>query len=549
MSARMLGFLSIAVVACLTAQAPLRAQTAPQTAGEAEIATAPVTLDGVTLFHVRGVTSLPAEARAGLISERIRSVAANPAIGVESIKTVDSGELTRIVTGDVTLLGVLEADANVEQVNRSDLATAHVDQIQRAILAYRAARSPAAVRRGVINAVIATLTLVVIVVAVVAFFRWIDRVLNRRVAAKIQSVQIQSLELIRGERIRGVLRSILVAWRTIVLLAVALLYVGYVLAQFPWTRGLSQNMTSLALGPLQVMGSRFVARIPSLVFLVVLYFVVRVILRLIRMFFDAVGDGTVKLARFDQDWADPTYKIVRLGVIAFALVVAYPYIPGSQSAAFSGISVFIGVLFSLGSSSAISNIIAGYMLRYRRALKVGERVKIGDAFGDVIDTGLQATHLRSVKNEEITIANSEVLSTEIINYSSLARTEGLILHTEVGIGYDTPWRQVEAMLLAAADRTSGLSKERRPFVRQKHLGDFAVTYEVNGYCHDAQAMNQIYTDLHRNILDVFNEHGVQIMTPAYEGDPEQPKIVQQKDWYTSPAPAPATAASAVRRAD
>ena len=549
MSARMSRFLSLAVMACLTAQAPLRAQTASQTGTETEIATAPVTLDGVTLFHVRGVTSLPAGERAALISQRIRSIAANPAIAVDSIRTVDTGELSRIVAGDVTLLGVLDADASIEQVSRGTLAEAHVAQIRQAVVAYRAARSPAALRGGVINAVVATLMLVAIIVAVIAFFRWIDRVLNRRVAAKIQSVQIQSLELIRGERIRGVLRSILVAWRTIVLLTVALLYTGYVLAQFPWTRGLSQNMTSLALGPLQVMASGFVARIPSLVFLVVLYFVVRVILRLIRMFFDAIGDGTVKLARFDRDWADPTYKIVRLGVIAFALVVAYPYIPGSGSAAFSGISVFIGVLFSLGSSSAISNVIAGYMLRYRRALKVGERVKIGDAFGDVIDTGLQATHIRSVKNEEITIANSEVLSTEIINYSSLARTEGLILHTEVGIGYDTPWRQVEAMLLSAADRTPGLSKERRPFVRQKHLGDFAVTYEVNGYCHDARAMNQIYTDLHRSILDVFNEHGVQIMTPAYEGDPEQPKIVQPKDWYTSPASAPATAASAGRRAD
>jgi small-conductance mechanosensitive channel len=530
-------------MACLTAEPRLRAQTAPQTTPETEIATAPVTLDGITLFSVRGVSSLPAGARAGLISERIRSVAANPAIAAESIRTADSGEFTRIVAGDVTLMGVLEADANIEQISRATLADVHVDQIRRAVLAYRAARSPEALRRGVINAVLATVMLVAIIVAVIVFFRWIDRALDRRLHAKIQSVQIQSLELIRGERIRSVLRSVLVAWRTIVVLAVALLYIGYVLAQFPWTRGLSQNMTSLALGPLKVMAGGFVARIPSLVFLVVLYFVVRVILRLIRMFFDAVGDGTVKLARFDQDWADPTYKIVRLAVIAFALVVAYPYIPGSGSAAFSGISVFIGVLFSLGSSSAISNIIAGYMLRYRRALKVGERVKIGDAFGDVIDTGLQATHLRSVKNEEITIANSEVLSTEIINYSSLARTEGLILHTEVGIGYDTPWRQVEAMLLAAAERTPGLSKERRPFVRQKHLGDFAVTYEVNGYCHDAQAMHQIYTDLHRNILDVFNEHGIQIMTPAYEGDPEQPKIVPQKDWYTSPASPPTTSAS------
>ena len=524
----------LTLIACLTCDPRLSAQSAPQASVEAETPTAPVTIDGDALFNVRGVSSLPAEGRARMIEERIRSVAANPAIAVESLRTVESDGVTRILAGDFPVMSVVDADAILEQVGRAELASAHLRRIQQAVADYRAARSPGALRRGALNALVATVALALALVALIAFWRWVEGRLRQR----LQSVQIQSLELIRRERIRGLLRNGILLFRTIGFLALALVYLGFVLSQFPWTRGMSQNMTAFALGPVQVLASGFVARIPNLVFLTVLFVVVRVALRLIRIFFDAIGSGTVTLARFDRDWADPTYKIVRLGVIAFALVVAYPYIPGSGSAAFSGISVFIGVLFSLGSSSAISNIIAGYMLRYRRALKVGERVKIGNAFGDVIETGLQATHLRSVKNEEITIANSEVLSTEIINYSSLARDHGLILHTEVGIGYDTPWRQVEAMLLAAADRTPGLLKEPRPFVRQKHLGDFAVTYEVNAYCRDVQAMGQLYSDLHGHILDVFNEHGIQIMTPAYEGDPEQPKIVERKDWYTAPAAAP-----------
>jgi small-conductance mechanosensitive channel len=225
---------------------------------------------------------------------------------------------------------------------------------------------------------------------------------------------------------------------------------------------------------------------------------------------------------------------VRLAVVAFALVVGYPYIPGSSTAAFQGITVFIGIVFSLGSSAVIGNIIAGYMMTYRRALKVGDRVKIGDTVGDVIDTRLQVTHLRSLKNEEIIIPNAQIMNGEVLNYSSLAHDKGLILHTEVGIGYETPWHQVEAMLLTAAERTEGLAKEPSPFILEKRLGDFAVTYELNAYCHDVKAMMPLYAALHRNILDVFNACGVQIMTPAYEGDPAEPKVAPPETWHAPP---------------
>jgi small-conductance mechanosensitive channel len=157
----------------------------------------------------------------------------------------------------------------------------------------------------------------------------------------------------------------------------------------------------------------------------------------------------------------------------------------------------------------------------------------------VVETRLQVTHLRTIKNEEVTIPNSQILTSEVVNFSSIARGQGLILHTEVGIGYETAWRQVEAMLLLAAERTPGLLDAPRPFVLLKRLGDFAVTYELNAFCSEVQAMGLLYSRLHRSILDVFNEYGVQIMTPAYEGDPEKPKVVPPHEWYTAPAAAPA----------
>ena len=265
------------------------------------------------------------------------------------------------------------------------------------------------------------------------------------------------------------------------------------------------------------------ARIPDLLILAIVYYLFRFALRLIRHFFEAVEQKTVTLAGFDADWALPTYKIVRFAVIAFGLIVAYPYIPGSQSAAFKGISLFVGVVFSLGSSTAVSNIIAGYMMTYRRVFKVGDRVKVGDVFGDVIATRLQVTHMLTLKNEEVTIPNSQILTGNVMNFSSMAGTRGLILYTTVGIGYETPWRQVEAMLLLAAERTPGLLKEPRPFILLKGLGDFAVTYELNVYCDKPHEIAWIYAELQRRILDVFNEYGVQIMTPAYRADTPEPK--------------------------
>jgi len=198
--------------------------------------------------------------------------------------------------------------------------------------------------------------------------------------------------------------------------------------------------------------------------------------------------------------------------------------------------VFLGIILSIGSSSVISNMIAGYTMTYRRAFKVGDRVRIGEVLGEVTEMRVMVTHVRSTKNEEVVIPNSTILQTHVINYSTLARQHGLILHTTVGIGYETPWRQVEAMLLLAAERTPGLRREPPPYVLQKGLGDFCVTYEINAYCDQPQLMLKLYTALHQNILDVFNEYGVQIMTPAYEGDPEQPKVVPREQWFAKPAP-------------
>jgi small-conductance mechanosensitive channel len=520
----------------------VEAQPAP--AAEAPVAMAPVTVDGIPLFRVRGVTSYPAESRARLIEERVVEAARDGAIAPESVTVVPGEAALRIVAGTRTLMFVADADAVIEGVSPAVLAATHVVRLRQAIADYRSARARPALMLAAWRTLVATALMAAVLLLVAWLWRRLDAILQRRVQARIHSVGIQSFEVVRADQIRGAVDNVRRGLRAIVFVVATLVYASYVLALWPWTRGLSHGAAGLVVDPLLVLGSGLVANIPRLGFLVVLFVMIRLILRVIRMFFEAIASGGVTLANFDAEWAQPTYKIVRLAIVALGVIVAYPYIPGSESDAFKGVSLFVGIVFSLGSSSAIANIIAGYMMTYRRAFKVGDRIRIGDSTGDVILARLQVTHLRSVKNEEIVIPNSQILGQEVINYSSLAREGGgLLLHSEVAIGYDTPWRQVEALLLLAAARTHGLGHEPVPFVLVKRLGEFSIVYEVNVPCVEIAAMGRLYSALHQNILDVFNEYGVQIMVPAYEGDPPEPKLVAPANWNASPAPAPSRPAT------
>jgi small-conductance mechanosensitive channel len=317
--------------------------------------------------------------------------------------------------------------------------------------------------------------------------------------------------------------------------ALGLAYLERVLDLFPHTRSVARSLSGYLIDPLRTMGASFVQSLPDLFFLAVLFVVVRIGLRLLRRFFDSVADGRIRLANFDPEWAMPTYKLVRPAVIVFALVIGYPYIPGSSSDAFKGISVFLGVVLSLGSSSFIANMIAGYTVIYRRAFRTGDVVQIGDVMGFVTAVRMLDTHVRTFKNENVAVPNSQLLNSHIVNYSALAKTSGVILHTIAGIGYETPWRQVEAMLLEAARRTSGAKTNPPPFVLHLKLDDFCVQYELNVHISEPLLILETYTELHRHVQDVFNEYGVQIMTPAYENDPHTPKVVARQDWYASPA--------------
>jgi small-conductance mechanosensitive channel len=502
---------------------------------DAEIVTAPVEVDGRVLFRVRGVTSFPAEERAAAIVARIESFASDPTAEAAVVQVTDSSTHSTISVGEKPLMTLFDADARVEQTEREDLAIANSERISAAIADYRRERTPEVLRKHAVEAAAALAALVLVVTAVVWLTGRLHDLLARRLRSRVGGLEIRSFEIVRAERIWAALRAAVSALRFLAIAAAVFASLDFVLGGFPWTRAFARDLTTVVVRPLKTMGEAFVGYFPDLVFLVILALVVRFVLRLIRLFFGAVARGAVSLEDFEREWAWPTYKIVRFAVLTFAVIVAYPYIPGSDSDAFKGISLLVGLVVSLGSSSAIANLVAGLMITYRRAFKLGDRVMIGDVIGDVIDIHAQVTHLRTLKNEEVTIANSQILNGHVVNYSSLAAEKGLIVHSRVGIGYETPWRQVEALLLMAATRTPGLLAEPPPFVLYGELGDFCVSYEINAHCRDAHAVPRLYAQLQRNILDVFNEYSVQIMTPNYEADTTAAKVVDRANWYAAPA--------------
>jgi small-conductance mechanosensitive channel len=519
-------------------------QTAPSAAeveAEAEYARASVMLDGEVLFFVRGVQAYPAEKRAQVIGGRIKAIAADPSVAVGALRLAETERGTDILAGDRFVMTVTNDDAGRGGVSHQFMAQAMQRRIAEAVTAYRSERTPRTllVKTGV--AVGATLAAWLLLLGVRRAFRRIHVLVEGRTRSAVEGLEAHSFRLVQAKQVSAALRGFVVSLRVLAIAVIGYGYLQVVLELYPWSRSLSRQLSAIFLDPLANMGASFLNELPNLAFLAILTLVTRYLLRFVKLFFAGVEKGTIVFANFDQDWAWPTYRIIRFLVIAFAVVVAYPYIPGSRSAAFQGVSIFIGVIFSLGSSSLIANLIAGYSMTYRRTFRVGDRIQVGDVTGDVTESGLMVTRIRTIKNEEVVVPNSTILSNHIVNYNTLAKQAGLILHTTVGIGYETPWRQVEAMLIMAAERTPGLRKAPPPFVLQKNLGDFCVTYEINAHCDDPQAMARLYTDLHRNILDLFNEYGVQIMTPAYEGDPQQPKLVPKEQWFAAPASSPAPA--------
>ena len=469
---------------------------------------AAVTLGGETVLWISaGSGPYTPQFRAERISGRLEEAVHDRSVRNPTVTVTETDGSSVLRVGSRLLMVVTPKDAASIGAPRVAIAQQFASAIEAAIRSERLRYEPGTLMRSGIYGLVATIAFVLLLWSIGRLTRWLR--------GRLSTLRVQRAELVSADGIRHAIDVIVGGIRLVLIFLALDLYLTFVLGLFPWTRAVSFKLLEYFLLPLRTAAAAFVGYLPNLLFVVVIVGIVIAANRLIALFFEQIRLGRIVFKNFPEEWAEPTNSIVRVLLFAFGVVVAFPYLPASDSPAFTGVSVFIGVLFSLASSSSLSNMIAGLVLTYTRAFRLGDRVKIGDTFGDIVETSLLATHVRTIKNEMVVIPNGLVLGGSVTNYTRASRTLGLILHTSVTIGYDAPWRTIHGLLIEAARATPGVLKEPAPFVWQTALNDFYVTYEINAYTDAPRDMPDIYAALHARIQDTFYAAGVEIMSPHF----------------------------------
>jgi small-conductance mechanosensitive channel len=497
-----------------TAQA--QAVASPQESPEEE--TTPqgqVVIEGRPILIVyEMVTGRTPDQRARAIGDRIKSVASQGGTSTESIVLERHAGWTEIVIGSQVIMAVTDTDAKMAGKPREELATEYSQSIGQAIQNYRHEHSWRMILRGILKTALTTLVLIPLIWVIRrVHFALRDR-LERYIQTRAQLRQESAWHLAVAY-VGPVALALGAFLRWLLIFAFLEAYLTVTLGFFSSTREVSLQVTKWVFSQLEFLAQSGLNYLPNLLIIAIIALVAHYVIRILRLIFSEIGKGNFKIRGFYPDWASPTERLIRMLVIVLALIVAFPYLPGAKSPAFKGISIFVGVLLSLGSSSAVANAIAGVILTYMRSFLDGDWVQIGDTTGEVIEKNLLVTRIRTPKAEVITIPNATVMSGTVKNYSTEAKKSGVIFHTTVSIGYDTPWPTVHQLLVNAALTTEHVLHQPAPFVLQQALNDFDVSYELNAYTNAPREVLNIFSDLHRNIQDKFNEAGVEICSPHF----------------------------------
>ena len=481
-----------------------------------EMAPFPVQIDGRPVLTVYApLAGVSPHERAEAIRDRILRFARDRELSVDTIHTDDRGPWTEIRAAEDTIMIVTESDAVTAGRSRAQLGQEYAEVIRRAVTLYRKEHTLSAMLRGSLYTLFATVALILILFSLFRLRRFVRNRLEAVVRRTEESFPARSFR----SRIARYIFVPLIGTGIIVVTAAAVvlfeIYITLVLGFFPSTRYLGYKLNRWTISELGGLGSALWDYLPNLVVVAIVLITARVLIRVNHFLFREIDQGTVTVHGFYPDWAQPTAKLVRILILAATAVVVFPYLPGSSSPAFRGISVFLGVLLSLGSTSAVAHAVAGTILIYMRSFRVGDFVKIGETVGEVIETTLLVTRICTQKKEIVTIPNGSVLGGVVVNYSAEARKQGVIFYTTVSIGYTAPWQKVCDLLVSAALATKDISKHPRPFVLQSSLDDFYVSYELNAFTLYPQNMQFIYSSLHQNIQDKFNEGGIEINSPHF----------------------------------
>ncbi|ACK72813.1 MscS Mechanosensitive ion channel [Gloeothece citriformis PCC 7424] len=494
---------------------------------------APIILGDKTLFLIQAPQSgLSVPRRAQVINRDLEKFANDQALPLEDLEIYEGDNdgipLTSINAGNIVLMKVSNQDAEIAGKPRGKLAQEYFEKIQVALIRYRQERSTEYLLWATFRSFIATVILLIVFIIINNIFARIYQKLKAWEETYIRAVRLGNLELIRANQLDNIITGLIRVIHGAIILLLLLAYLTFVLKQFPWTRRLAKIFQGYLAETLSRGWQAFVDYGPNLLTIILVTIVTYFILRLTKPFFQQLGEGSISLPGFYPEWAEPTYRLVSFLIIALAAVVAFPFLPGFESPAFQGITVFLGILFSLGSSSVVSNLVSGSVLIYTRAFRMGDHVKIGSTYGKVLEKTLLVTRVLTPQNVVVSIPNAQISTSAIENYSFAYRdlNKPYILKTSVYLGYEVSWQEAYIALREAAKQTKGMLSSPEPFILQEQLNEVYVTYIVNVYVDEAyfqdktlREYEQARSQLHENIRNCCIKAGITIFAPRYEADP------------------------------
>ena len=476
----------------------------------------PVIVEGDTLYYLfakRGghTPQQRAEMNAAAITELGKRFNLQP----DSVYIESSDIVTDLMYGNKVLSSFTDQDGLWEGCSRDQLAAAKRKVIVDKLKVMKDEHSLWQLGKRILYFILVIIGQFLLFKLTTWLFNKLKVRIQRLKDTKLRPISIQDYELLDTQKQVNLLVFLASLLRYAVMLLQLILTVPLLFAIFPQTKDLAYKLFSYIWDPIKSIFLGIVEYIPNLFTIFVIWLAVKYLVRLVRYLASEIQSERLKIGGFYADWAMPTFHIVHFLLYAFMIAMIYPYLPGSKSGVFQGISVFVGLIVSLGSSTVIGNIIAGLVITYMRPFKLGDRIKLNDTTGNVIEKTPLVTRIRTPKNEVVTIPNSFIMSSHTVNFSQSARDYGLIIHSEVSVGYDIPWRKTHQLLVEAALNTPGVVDDPRPFVLETSLQDYYPVYQVNAYIKDANQLAQVYSDLHQNIQDRFNEEGIEIMSPHY----------------------------------
>jgi small-conductance mechanosensitive channel len=524
---------SLAASACLAA-------TEAVDIGNQVRQSAPVVLANRTIIVLRGpIAGYSAQERVNNVTRRLEEALDAGAPAPITLEEVEGGTQVQVGGKLAFLVSGIDIDREAGETTRI-VAREAAKRLERAITEYREQHTPRYLVIQSAWALLATLLLLGALRVLFVVDGWAGRRLARAAAARAEKVHVHGVSLLDPLQIRWLARRLfsLAVWA--LGLFAAYTWLAFTMKQFPYTRSWGEHMEG---NFLDLVGKILLGMLSGLPGLAVALFVMLIAYGLVRLgglLFDRVESGALTVGGLDTDTVVPTRRIFQMIVWAFALALAYPYLPGAETDAFKGLSVLLGVMVSIGASSIVGQAASGLILMYTRAFRAGEYVRIGDTEGTIVGLGAFATRVRTGLGEEVLLPNSFALQNTTRNFSRVAGGKGFVVNAAATIGYSTPWRQVHSMLEEAARRTKDIAADPAPYVRQTALSDFYVEYRLVAFSNIATPAGRVdmLSELHANIQDVFNEYGVQIMSPHYMTDPAEPQVVPRDKWYTAPAKPP-----------